>query len=75
MTTGVSGTPTIRVYTRAGADLITTSNMTSVIAGVYKYNEATNLLTIGDAVVVHVAATIDGNSCTDRAVITRDAEV
>jgi hypothetical protein len=75
VTSGISGTPTIRVYTRAGADLITTSNMTSVIAGVYKYNEATSLISLGDAVVVHVAATIDGNACTDRAVITRDVEV
>lgn len=74
VTSGLSGTPTIRVYDRAGSNLIATTNMTEVITGVWKYNEAANLVTIGDAVIAHVAATIDSVARTDRAVLTRDAE-
>lgn len=74
VTSGVTGTPTIRVIKRAdGSDLVSLSNMSTIATGVYKYNEATNTVTLGEAVVVEVKATIGGSERTWRSVVTRDA--
>jgi cell division protein ZapA (FtsZ GTPase activity inhibitor) len=73
VTSGVTGTPTIQVVKRAdGADLVASASMSTVATGCYKYNEATNVVTAGEAVLVIVTATIDSVSRTFRQIITRD---
>lgn len=67
--------PTIQIVKRAdGTDLVAETAMTEIgsTAG-YKYDEATNRLTDGEAVLVIVGATIDGGGRTFRAIMTRDA--
>lgn len=74
-TTAVT-TPTIQVIKRSdGTDLIASSSMSSIINGVYKYDASgSNRITLGEAVVVQVAGTLDGATRTWRRNITRDSE-
>ena len=66
--------PTIQVIKRTdGTDLISSTAMTQIgSTGSYKYDEATNRITAGEAVIAVVAGTIDGKSRTFAAVLNRD---
>lgn len=74
VTSGVTS-PTIQVIKRAdGTDLVASAAMTQIgSTGAYKYDEATNRITSGEAVLVQVQATIDGSARTWRKVISRDS--
>lgn len=76
VTSGVTS-PTIQVIKRAdGTDLVAAAAMTEIgSTGAYKYDATAeaNRISAGEAVVVHVAATIDGSSRTWRKVISRDS--
>jgi hypothetical protein len=74
ITTGIT-VPTIQLIKRAdGTDLVASTAMTQVgSTGSYKYDEATNRLTAGEAAVCIVAATIDGTGRTFARVVSRDA--
>lgn len=74
VTSGVTS-PTIQVIKRAdGTDLVASAAMTQIgSTGAYKYDEATNRVTSGEAVVVQVQATIDGATRTWRRMLSRDS--
>lgn len=74
VTSGITS-PTIQVIKRAdGTDLVASAAMTQIgSTGAYKYDEATNRITSGEAVLVQVQATIDGSARTWRKVISRDS--
>lgn len=74
VTSGIT-TPTIQVIKRAdGTDLVASASMTQIgSTGAYKYDEATNRVTSGEAVVVQVQATIDGATRTWRRMLSRDS--
>lgn len=74
ITTGITS-PTIQVIKRAdGTDLIAAAAMTQVgSSGAYKYDESTNRITSGEAVIVHVEATIDSANRAFRQLISRDS--
>ena len=74
VTSGITA-PTIQVIKRAdGTDLVASAAMTQIgSTGAYKYDEATNRITSGEAVLVQVQATIDGSARTWRKVISRDS--
>lgn len=74
VTSGITG-PTIQVINRAdGNDLIGSIAMTQIgSTGSYKYDTGTNRITLGEAVLVVVVATIDGLSRTFSKVINRDS--
>lgn len=61
VTAGIT-VPTLEVVTRAGAVLIAEQAMTAVGNGVFTFNEATNRITLGEAVRVRGRATIDGDT-------------
>ena len=67
--------PTIQVVKRVdGTDLVASTAMTQIgTTGSYKYDEATNRITAGEAVLVIVAATIDSGSRSFAKVISRDS--
>lgn len=67
--------PTIQVVKRVdGTDLVASTAMTQIgTTGSYKYNEDTNRITDGEAVIVIVAATIDSGSRSFAHVISRDS--
>ncbi len=67
-------TPTIQVIKRAdGTDLVAATAMTQIgSTGAYKYDEATNRVTLGEAVLVVVTATIDAATRTWGCVVGRD---
>jgi len=73
-TTGVT-VPTIQVVRRSdGTDLVAEVAMDPIGAtGAFKYDEATNRLTAGEAALVIVRATINGGTRTGYKVITRDS--
>lgn len=73
-TTGITS-PTIQVIKRAdGTDLVASTAMTEIgSTGSYSYDEATNRVTAGEAVLVVVAATIDSGARTFSRVLTRDS--
>lgn len=74
ITSGIT-LPTIQVIRRSnGADLVASSAMTQIgSTGSYKYDEPTNRVTAGEAVVVVVAATIDSGSRAYANVVSRDS--
>lgn len=74
ITSGITGAQ-IQVVKRAdGTDLIAATNMTEIgSTGAYRYNEATNRMTDGEASVIVVTATVDGATRTARLVRGRDA--
>jgi hypothetical protein len=65
ITSGITS-PQIQVIKRVdGTNLVAATTMTQIgTTGSYKYDEATNRLTLGEAAVVVVTATIDGASQT-----------
>lgn len=73
-TTGITS-PTIQVVKRAdGTDLIASDTMTEIgSTGSYKYDEATNRITNGEAVLVLVGATINSSARTFSRLLGRDA--
>lgn len=73
VTSGITS-PTIQVIKRAdGTDLVASSAMTQIgSTGAYKYDETTNRVTSGEAVLVQVQATIDGSARTWRKLVSRD---
>lgn len=74
VTSGVTS-PLIQVVKRAdGTDLIASTAMTQIgSTGAYKYDAVTSeRTTAGEAVLVHVSATINGSSRTWRKLISRD---
>lgn len=75
VTTGITS-PQIQVVKRAdGTDLIAATSMTQIgSGGAYKYDEATNRLTAGEAAEAIVTATIDGATRTFSAMVGRDSE-
>lgn len=74
VTSGIT-VPKIQVIKRAdGTDLVAQTAMTqSGSTGIYKYDESTNRVTAGEAVVAVMTATIDGSSRTWPKVLTRDS--
>ena len=74
VTSGIT-VPKIQVIKRAdGLDLVALTAMTQIgTTGSYKYDEATNRITSGEAVVVHVEATIDGAGRTFAKDVSRDS--
>lgn len=74
VTSGIT-VPKIQVVKRAdGTDLIAATAMTQIgSTGSYKYTEATNRITAGEAVVVVVTATIDSATRTWKRPAGRDA--
>ena len=74
ITSGIT-VPTIQVVKRVdGTDLIASTAMTQIgSTGSYKYDEATNRTTAGEASVAIVAATIDGGGRTFARVVGRDS--
>lgn len=74
LTSGITS-PTIQVIKRVdGTNLIASTAMTQIgSTGSYKYDEATNRVTIGEAVLVKVQATIDAATRTWQRVLVRDA--
>lgn len=74
VTSGITS-PTIQVIKRVdGTDLVASSAMTEIgSTGSYKYDEATNRITAGEAVVMVAGATIDSASREFRWVGTRDS--
>lgn len=76
LTAGITA-PTIEVVRRAdGAPLVEAGTSLVPIAdtGALKYDESTNRVGVGEAVLVTVTATIDGSVRTWRRIVTRDAE-
>tara|TARA_Y100000310_G_scaffold340705_1_gene437442 strand:+ start:429 stop:1055 length:627 start_codon:yes stop_codon:yes gene_type:complete len=73
ITSGITS-PTIQVIRRSnGTDLISSTAMTEIgSTASYKYDESTNRITAGEAVVGVVSATIDGLSRSFAAVLNRD---
>lgn len=73
-TSGIT-VPTIQVVKRAdGTDLIASTTPTQIgSTGSYKYDEATNRLTAGEAALVIVTATIDGSTRSFSRLIGRDS--
>lgn len=74
VTSGITS-PTIQVVKRAdGTDLIASTAMTQIgSTGSYKYDEATNRITVGEAAVVLVGATIDGSAREYSMPVSRDS--
>lgn len=74
VTSGITS-PTIQVVKRVdGTDLVASVAMTQIgTTGSYKYDEATNRVTVGEAVVVIVGGTIDGSARSFARVISRDS--
>jgi hypothetical protein len=74
VTSGIT-VPTLQVVKRAdGADLIASTTPTQIGAtGSYKHDEATNRMTVGEAAIAIVTATIDGSSRSFARVISRDS--
>jgi len=74
VTSGITS-PTIQVVKRAdGADLVASQTMTQIgSTASYKYDEDTNRMTAGEAVLVIAGATIDGSARSFSRVITRDS--
>lgn len=75
VTSGITS-PTIQVVKRAdGTDLVAPTSMTQIgSTASYKYDEATNVITAGEAVLVIVGATLDGAARSFRRVVSRDTE-
>lgn len=73
-TTGITS-PTIQVVKRAdGTDLIASAAMTQIgSTGSYKYDEDTNRITNGEAVLVLAGATINGGARTFSRLLGRDS--
>jgi len=74
VTSGIT-TPLIQVVKRAdGTDLVAETAMTQIgSTGSYKYDEASDRMTVGEAVVAICTATIDGSARSWRRVCTRDS--
>lgn len=76
VTSGVT-VPLVQVIKRAdGTDLIASTAMTQIgSTGAYKYDTTTTAErnTLGEAVLVHVSATINGSTRTWRKLVTRDS--
>ena len=74
ITSGITS-PTIQVVKRSdGTDLVASVAMTQIgSTGSYKYDEGTNRITLGEAVVVIVSATIDSKSRSFARVVNRDS--
>lgn len=71
--TGVTS-PTINVINRTGATLIPTTGMTQINSThVFAYNETTNRVTAGDAVIITAQGTIGGSTRTWRNLLARDS--
>jgi hypothetical protein len=66
---------TIQVINRSdGTDLIAESSMTQIGSiGSYKYDESSNRMTAGEAVLIVVSATINGSSQSFAAIASRDS--
>jgi hypothetical protein len=73
-TSGITS-PTIQVINRSdGSNLIASTAMTQIgTTGSYKYDEATNRLTAGEAAVAVVSGTIDGSARTFSRIVGRDS--
>lgn len=73
--TAPTGTPTIQIVKRVdGTDLVAAANMTQIGAtSSFKYDEATNRITVGEAVIAIAAATVNGGARTFRKLIGRDS--
>jgi len=77
VTSGITS-PTIRVINRAdGTDLVAAGTAMTEIGStsLFGYDEGTNRMTPGEAVIVIVSATIDSVSRSFPRVLTRDADV
>lgn len=74
VTVGITS-PTIQVVKRVdGTDLVASVAMTQIgTTGSYKYDEATNRLTVGEAAVAIVTATIDSATREFSSIVGRDA--
>lgn len=74
VTSGIT-VPKLQVVKRAdGSDLIALDNMTQIGSiGSYKYDEGTNRITAGEAMVAVVTATIDASSRSFARVLSRDS--
>ena len=72
-TSGITS-PTIQVVKRVdGTDLVASTAMTQIgTTGSYKYDEATNQVSVGEATLVVVAATINSGSRSFSKIVTRD---
>jgi hypothetical protein len=72
-TSGITG-PTVQVVKRVdGTDLVGAAAMTQIgSTGSYKYDEATDRVTPGEAVLAVASATIDGGTRTFSRLISRD---
>lgn len=74
VTSGITS-PTIQVVKRVdGTDLVSSVAMTQVgSTGSYKYDETTNRVTLGEAVLAIASATIDGSTRSFTRLIGRDS--
>ena len=74
ITSGITS-PTVQVIKRVdGTDLVASTAMTQVgSTGSYKYDEATNRVTLGEAVLIVITATIDSVSRSFSRIATRDS--
>jgi hypothetical protein len=74
VTSGITS-PTIQVVARAtGSNLVSSTSMTEIgSTGSYKYDEGSNRITNGEAVLVIATATIDGASRSFSKLLGRDA--
>jgi len=74
LTSGVTD-PTIQVVKRVdGTDLVASTAMTEIgTTESFKYDEATNRVTAGEAALVVVTATIDGSTRSWSEIVTRDS--
>lgn len=73
LTTGVTS-PTINVISRDGTTLIGVTGMSAIgNTHVFSYNESTNRVTAGDAVIVTAQGTIGGSTRTWRNLLARDS--
>jgi hypothetical protein len=74
LTAGITAAKIQVVRRSDGTDLIPATDLAGVgSTGLLKYDEATNRVTVGEAVVVIVTATIDGAQRTFKRVISRDS--
>lgn len=72
VTSGIT-VPLIQVTNRDGTDLIASTAMTQIgSTGAYKYDESTNRIDDGEAVLINISATINGSSRTFRRLEGRD---
>jgi hypothetical protein len=74
VTSGIT-VPTIQVVKRSdGTDLVSSTAMTQIgSTGSYKYDEATNVITVDEAYLTVVSATIDGGSRSFACLVSRSA--